>query len=88
MFTSCEEYTILTGKDPYSNKTISTCAEEILNDIWIYGLTTGIWTYIKVGTNEDFNLYPTIPTARYGHSGSYVALNDPNNYYPGTNKPV
>lgn len=88
LYTNCEKYFDLTGKDPTLNKTISTCGEEILNDIWIYGLTTGVWTYIKVGTNLDFQLYPNIPPARYGHSGSYVALNDLNNVYPGTNVPI
>jgi len=54
LYTNCEKYFDLTGKDPTLNKTISTCGEEILNDIWMYGLTTGVWTYIKVGTNLDF----------------------------------
>lgn len=88
LYTSCEDYTALTGQDQASNKTLATCAEEILNDIWIYGLTTGIWTYIKVSNNEDYSLYPKVPFARYGHSGSFVALNDPSNYMPGTNVPV
>jgi hypothetical protein len=88
LYTTCEEYATLTGKDPTTNSTLATCAEEILNDIWIYSLTTGVWTYIKVGTNEDYALYAKTPAARYGHSGSYVALNDPNNYQPGTFIPV
>lgn len=67
---------------------LATCAEEILNDLWIYSLTTGVWTYIKVGTNLDFNFYAKVPAARYGHSGSYVALNDMTTFMPDGLKPV
>jgi len=53
--------------------------------MWIYNLNTGVWTFIKVGTNMDIALYPRIPEARYGHSGSYVELDDPTTFQPGTN---
>lgn len=88
LYTTCEDYFTNTGFDWTTNQTLATCAEEILNDIWIYSLTTGVWTFIEIGVNEEYNLWAKRPTARYGHSGSYVALNDPTVYYPGTKIPL
>ena len=52
----------------------------MLNDMWVYHVRAGTWTWIKPGTNFDRYPYPYVPAARYGHAGAYVALKDDNTY--------
>lgn len=52
----------------------------MLNDMWMYHVVTGKWTWLKPGTNFGRYPYPYIPSARYGHSGVYVGLKDTTTY--------
>lgn len=86
IYNYCERYTELTGM----NKTefLATCGEELLNDVWIYEVLAGSWTHLEPDTNKEHARYPMYPAARYGHTGTYVELNDTNNYFDGTDVPV
>ena len=86
IYNFCERYEELTGNP--RNTTYSTCGEELLNDVWIYEVLEGTWTHLKPDVNRDFERYPVYPSARYGHTGTYVELNDTRNYFEGTNIPV
>ena len=79
IYNYCERYTELsaTQADLSINnltETLKTCGEELLSDL--YNVLTGIWTFLKPDMNQELYMWPQIPYARYGHSGSYVELND------------
>ena len=81
IFNFCERYTELTAADAGDGEnnltqSLKTCGEELLSDLWIYNVLTGVWTYMKPDKNLELYLWARIPYARYGHTGSYVELNE------------
>ena len=79
LFNNCEQYTALTGNELPGDMT--TCGEELLNDVWIYNVLDGTWTFMKPGTNQDYYTWPHQPSARYGHTGSYVEQTDSSSHF-------
>jgi hypothetical protein len=74
IYNNCEQFSDLTGEE--LPKDMATCGEELLNDVWIYNVLNGTWTFMKPGTNKDYYMWPWQPSARYGHTGSYVEIVD------------
>jgi hypothetical protein len=86
IYNYCERYTEIIGLN--LTTALATCGEELLNDIWIYSVLEGTWTFMEPGFNQDAYLWPRIPYARYGHTGSYVELNDTSVYFENFMVPV
>jgi len=57
----------------------------LLNDLWVYYIKRNKWLYIKPDYNRDETKDLLVPTARFGHSGSYVELEDSKTVLPSTN---
>jgi hypothetical protein len=58
IYNYCERYTELTSinNDESINnltETLKTCGEELLSDVWIYNVLSGVWTFLKPDTNQD-----------------------------------
>jgi len=51
---------------------MATCGEELLNDVWIYSVLDGTWTFMEPDFNAELYKWPRIPYARQGHTGVYV----------------
>lgn len=73
IFDECEYYDIkfdsVAESRPFN---LRNCGEEILSDLWWYHIKRNVWTFIKIDYNALVYASIKAPTARFGHSGSYV----------------
>lgn len=79
IYNYCERLTELTADNVDAaniSMALKTCGEELLSDVWIYNVLSGDWTFLKPDMNKELYMWARIPYARYGHSGSYVELNE------------
>lgn len=74
-YEDCEKFSSVTGiSADHIPDNYRQCAEELLNDIWIYYIKRNIWQYVKIDYKRDEVAEMQIPEARFGHSGTYVEL--------------
>lgn len=76
IFDDCESYASVTGESKEKPDSLKSCGEELLNDLWRYSKRTGQWIPIKITYNKDTQTKVQAPSPRYGHTGSYVELDD------------
>ena len=75
IFENCEDYATVMGNSTLPDN-LKSCGEELLNDMWRYHVSMNIWTPVKYDYDHDTQTTINAPTARYGHAGSYVELDD------------
>lgn len=75
IFDKCEDYHLITGNSTLEDR-LKSCGEELLNDMWRYHVKRNLWTPVKYDFNRDTQTGLNIPSARFGHAGVLIELDD------------